>query len=154
MNLIDFMKSAGEKIFGVLTPGNAQADTQANVQATFKEHLKTVGLGNPDIQTELQGSTVIVTGNVASHEEREKILLALGNVAGIDKVDDQLTVSASASPDLQSRFVTVESGDTLSKIAKRVYGDPNQYQKIFEANKPMLSHPDKIYPGQVLRIPD
>ena len=49
---------------------------------------------------------------------------------------------------------TVKSGDTLSKIAKEMYGDANQYNKIFEANKPLLSDPNKIYPGQVLRIPN
>jgi len=53
-----------------------------------------------------------------------------------------------------ARFVTVKKGDTLSAISVVVYGNANQYNKIFEANKPMLSHPDKIYPGQVLRIPD
>jgi nucleoid-associated protein YgaU len=47
----------------------------------------------------------------------------------------------------------VVSGDNLSKIAKKFYGDANKYPVIFEANKPMLSHPDKIYPGQMLRIP-
>ena len=47
----------------------------------------------------------------------------------------------------------VKPGDTLSKIAKEEYGDANTYMKIFEANKPMLSNPDKIYPGQMLRIP-
>ena len=50
-------------------------------------------------------------------------------------------------------FHTVASGDTLSAIARKVYGDANKYPVIFEANKPMLSNPDKIYPGQVLRIP-
>ena len=61
-----------------------------------------------------------------------------------------MTVAQSSET---SRFYTVKSGDTLSKISKEMYGNPNQYMKIFEANKPMLSHPDKIYPGQVLRIP-
>jgi nucleoid-associated protein YgaU len=51
------------------------------------------------------------------------------------------------------RPTTRWSGDTLSKIAKEAYGDANAYMKIFEANKPMLSNPDKIYPGQKLRIP-
>jgi nucleoid-associated protein YgaU len=41
----------------------------------------------------------------------------------------------------------------LSKISKEFYGNPNKYPQIFEANKPMLTHPDKIYPGQLLRIP-
>lgn len=48
---------------------------------------------------------------------------------------------------------TVQKGDTLSAIAKKHYGDASKYNAIFEANKPMLTHPDKIYPGQVLRIP-
>jgi nucleoid-associated protein YgaU len=50
-------------------------------------------------------------------------------------------------------FHTVKSGDTLSAISKQVYGDANKYNAIFEANRPMLSSPDKIYPGQSLRIP-
>ena len=54
---------------------------------------------------------------------------------------------------LESRFYTVKSGDSLSKIAKEMYGNANDYMKIFDANKPMLSDPNKIYPGQVLRIP-
>ena len=53
----------------------------------------------------------------------------------------------------QSNMYTVVSGDTLSAIAKKEYGDANKYMKIFEANQPMLSDPNKIYPGQVLRIP-
>ena len=52
-----------------------------------------------------------------------------------------------------AQFHTVVSGDSLSKIAKEFYGDAMKYPVIFEANKPMLTHPDKIYPGQVLRIP-
>jgi nucleoid-associated protein YgaU len=53
----------------------------------------------------------------------------------------------------EAKFYTVVKGDTLSKIAKEFYGNANAYMKIFEANKPMLAHPDKIYPGQNLRIP-
>ena len=66
-------------------------------------------------------------------------------------MEDKITV-AQAAP--EARFVTVKKGDTLSSIAKAEYGNANAYMKIFEANKPMLSHPDKIYPGQVLRIPE
>jgi len=57
------------------------------------------------------------------------------------------------NPQPEARYYTVAKGDTLSKISKEMYGDPNKYPQIFEANKPMLGHPDKIYPGQVLRIP-
>ena len=48
---------------------------------------------------------------------------------------------------------TVEAGDTLSKISKQFYGDANQYMKIFNANRDQLSDPDKIRPGQTLKIP-
>jgi LysM repeat protein len=65
-------------------------------------------------------------------------------------VHDNLAVD---KPEPEAKFYTVVKGDTLSKIAKDSYGNANKYMKIFEANQPMLKHPDKIYPGQVLRIP-
>jgi nucleoid-associated protein YgaU len=68
----------------------------------------------------------------------------------VTQVDDAMTVAVPADA---SRYYTVVRGDTLSAISKTQYGDANKYLKIFEANKPMLSNPDKIYPGQVLRIP-
>lgn len=146
MSLFSFVKEAGEKLIDLLTPGNANAEEQ------LKKHVEKVGLGNPDITATVTGDTVTLKGEVASQEEKEKIILAAGNIAGVASVDDQITVTGPVAKAAQ--FVTVEKGDTLSAISKRVYGDPNKYQKIFEANKPMLSHPDKIYPGQVLRIPE
>lgn len=146
MSLFSFVKEAGEKLIDLLTPGNANAGEQ------LKEHVAKVGLGNPNVQATVNGDTVTVTGEVGSQEEKEKILLALGNIAGVASVDDQITVAGPVAQ--AARFVTVKKGDTLSAIAKTEYGDANKYNKIFEANKPMLSHPDKIYPGQVLRIPE
>ena len=58
----------------------------------------------------------------------------------------------STAPDGDQTY-TVVAGDNLSKISKQFYGDPNKYVKIFDANKPMLTSPDRIYPGQKLRIP-
>ena len=145
MSLLSFVQEAGEKLIDLLTPGNANASEQ------LKEHVSKVGLGNPNVQTTVDGDKVTVTGEVATQEEKEKILLALGNIAGVASVDDQITVSGPVV--VASRFVVVKSGDTLSAISKTVYGDANKYNKIFEANKPLLSHPDKIYPGQTLRIP-
>ena len=86
-----------------------------------------------------------IKGDAVSKEVREKVILAVGNVAGVAEVEDD-------SAD-HTVFHTVESGDTLSAIAKKTLGSANRYMEIFEANKPMLSDPDKIYPGQVLRIP-
>ena len=81
---------------------------------------------------------------------KEKIILAVGNVEGVEGVEDNAGVGVEGRA---SQFHTVVSGDTLSKISKTYYGTWRLYPEIFEANKPMLSHPDKIYPGQVLRIP-
>ena len=146
MSIFSFIKEAGEKVIDLLTPGNAHAGDQ------LKEHVAKVGLGNPNITTEVDGDKVTVKGEVATQEEKEKILLALGNISGVATVDDQITVT---EPVLKAaRFVVVKKGDTLSAISLAVYGNANQYNKIFEANKPLLSHPDKIYPGQTLRIPE
>ena len=69
---------------------------------------------------------------------------------GVARVDDRLEV---LQKEPEAQFYTVKSGDSLSKIAKVFYGNAMKYPVIFEANKPMLKSPDKIYPGQVLRIP-
>ena len=61
--------------------------------------------------------------------------------------------AAAAAPADAPLFHTVQKGETLSAIAKHYLGSANRYREIFEANKPMLSDPDKIYPGQTLRIP-
>ncbi|MEV4855472.1 LysM peptidoglycan-binding domain-containing protein [Pantoea agglomerans] len=68
----------------------------------------------------------------------------------VDKNVEDKSVAAAGS----NRTYTVKSGDTLSAIAKQFYNDASQYMKIFEANKNLLSSPDKIAPGQVLTIPE
>ncbi|MHC8356343.1 peptidoglycan-binding protein LysM [Pseudomonas sp. LB3P81] len=144
MSIFSFVKEAGEKLIDLLTPGNANEQ--------LKEHISKVGLGNPNVQATVDGDKVSVIGEVASQEEKEKILLAVGNIAGVGSVDDQITVTGPVVT--AATFVTVVKGDTLSAISLRVYGDANKYQKIFEANKPMLKDVNKIYPGQSLRIPE
>lgn len=146
MSLFSFVKEAGEKLIDLLTPGNANAEEQ------LKKHVQEVGLGNPNISATVEGDKVILKGEVGSQEEKEKLILAAGNIAGVASVEDQITVTGPVAE--AARFVTVETGDTLSAISKKVYGDANKYNKIFEANKPMLKDPNKIYPGQVLRIPE
>ncbi|MFW9079073.1 peptidoglycan-binding protein LysM [Pseudomonas sp. P2757] len=145
MSIFSFVKEAGEKLIDLLTPGNANAGEQ------LKEHISKVGLGNPNIQATVEGDKVTLTGEVASQEEKEKILLAVGNIEGVGSVDDQITVTGPVV--VAAEFVEVKAGDTLSAISLRVYGNANQYQKIFDANKPMLKDVNKIYPGQKLRIP-
>ena len=163
MGLIDFMKDAGEKLFG---RGNAQAATPAaDAGASDKAaaansaagdailaYIKSQNLSATGLTVTFDGaaSTVSVFGVAPDQETREKIVLCCGNVSGVSKVNDMMTVDKSAP---EAKYYTVVSGDTLSKISKQSYGDANKYMKIFEANKPMLSNPDKIYPGQKLRIP-
>ncbi|QJI32182.1 peptidoglycan-binding protein LysM [Pseudomonas sp. ADAK18] len=146
MSIFSFVKEAGEKLIDLLTPGNANASEE------LKKHIQDVGLGNPNVTATVDGDKVTITGEVGTQEEKEKILLAAGNIAGVASVDDQITVTGAATA--AARFVVVKSGDTLSAISLAVYGNANQYNKIFEANKPMLKDVNKIYPGQTLRIPE
>jgi nucleoid-associated protein YgaU len=116
----------------------------------LKDKVAELGLKSDGLDVSVDGDTVKVSGKAMSQEEREKIVLALGNVAGIASVEDSFE-AVDAAP--EATFYTVKKGDNLSKIAKASYGKSSKYPVIFEANRPMLNHPDKIYPGQVLRIP-
>jgi nucleoid-associated protein YgaU len=144
MGLWDFVKSAGEKLLGI---GGASADEPK--ADNLKAAVQKLGLPVDALDIKVDGDTVKVGGKAPSQEIKEKIILALGNVEGIGKVEDSIETPAGDA----ATFYTVQSGDTLSAISKKHYGDANKYITIFEANRPMLSHPDKIYPGQVLRIP-
>lgn len=155
MGLFSFIKDAGEKLFGHkeeaqdVSPEEKTRLNQAAAQAILN-HINSLGLKWSDLMVSYKSGQVVITGSTPDQENREKIILAAGNVQGVDNVDDQLTVEAAAA---ESRFYTVVKGDTLSKIAASQYGNAAKYPVIFEANKPMLTHPDKIYPGQNLRIP-
>lgn len=153
MGLLSFFKGVGEKIFhsDQVTPQPADAEKVEPVRAqALLDHVKQLGLAYNTLTVKTKGDTVTLTGSVKTQEDSEKIALAVGNVEGVTSVDNQLTVDTPAP---EGKFYTVKSGDSLSKIAKEMYGDPMKYGVIFEANKPMLSDPDKIYPDQVLRIP-
>jgi nucleoid-associated protein YgaU len=159
MGLISFFRDAGQKLFGKEVKA-AQADpaqaAEANRAAAtaIENHLASFNLPVTALTVtyDLATSTAKVYGIAKDQATRERAILAAGNVDGVQQVDDQMTVEvAAAAPPAQ--FYTVVKGDTLSKIAKQFYGDANAYNAIFEANKPMLKHPDKIYPGQSLRIP-
>lgn len=145
MGLLSFIKDVGEKIFG-------GSEAQAATPDALKKELDKLGLGAEGLDVSVDGDKVTVKGKAASTEEAEKIALALGNTLGVAAVDNQLQVDA---PAVEAVFYTVQKGDTLWKVAETQYGKGKgaKYTVIFEAYKPMLTHPDKIYPGQVLRIP-
>jgi len=148
MGLIDFVLGAGDKLFG---PKESDQERSAKVE----NQVRRMGLSVEMLRIEVKGDQATVTGKVHSQAEREKIVLTVGNTNGISKVDDRLELvkKEAAVKEPEARYYTVVKGDSLSKIAKVQYGDAMKYPVIFEANKPMLTDPDKIYPGQVLRIP-
>lgn len=161
MGLIDFVKSAGAKIFGGDEPKAAPAAATRSVEesrriiderraAALVNAVKALALEVEDLAVKVSGDKATVSGKTPNQETREKVILVVGNTNGIGQVDDRLEVVASEP---EAVYYTVKSGDTLSKIAKEHYGNAMKYPVIFEANKPMLKDPDKIYPGQVLRIP-
>ncbi len=168
MGIVSFFKEAGEKLFGskdaeAAAAAAAQAPSQADLQEraraanesaakAIEKYIAAQSLSADGLAVEFDGasSTVTVSGQAADQATKEKILLCCGNVQGVAAVSDLMTV---AQPADESQYHTVVKGDTLSAIAKKFYGNANLYPKIFEANKPMLGHPDKIYPGQLLRIP-
>lgn len=153
MGLVEFVKQAGETLFGA-DPAAAEATSDEVVLSkratSLEERVRALALPVDDLKIKLAGTTAVVKGRAASQADREKVVLAIGNTAGIAAVDDRLEV---AGGEAAARYYTVASGDTLSKIAKSSYGDASKYAIVFEANKPMLKDPDRIYPGQVLRIP-
>lgn len=181
MGLFSFIASAGTKLFGGKKPSEIP-----NLADVIGKHVASVGLPAKHLHYWLEGETVVASGWVDDKATKEKVVLAVGNVEGVDKVADRIVVGAppvfkkaeaapvaaeavpveavpaivlpseaeiAAQEEWTSKSYVVEKGDTLSKIAKEFYGNANKYPVIFEANKPMLSHPDKIYPGQMLRIP-
>ena len=131
----------------------SENDVAATAGAAIEKYIASQGLKADGLNVGYDGAsqTVTVSGVAPDQATKEKVVLCCGNVASVAKVNDMLTVATPAEP--ESNYHTVKSGDTLSKIAKEAYGDANAYMKIFEANKPMLKDPNKIYPGQMLRIP-
>ena len=150
MGLISFLKGAGEKVFGKSDKTLEKEKAEAIVN-----HINKYDLNVKDLLVTVDGETVTLNGEVSSVLERNRVVVVTGNVDGISSVNDNLTLNIPEPVivEPEKQYYTVVSGDYLSKISKRVYGDAMKYNIIFEANKPMLTDPDKIYPGQVLVIP-
>lgn len=176
MSLMTFVKEAGERILSnaraavQLHPGsqahesNAAAPQSAPSSAAkavsqtdaageaIINYIRVQNLEVDDLQVSFDAptSTVKVSGVAKDQATKEKVILCCGNIEGVEKVDDHLQVKESAP---EAQYHAVVRGETLSAIAKQYYGNANKYMTIFEANKPMLKDPNKIYPGQLLRIP-
>lgn len=177
MGIFDFVKDAGEGLKDKVLGDDGADDLTKTVEVSSErveqlrreniaQEVAKLDIDGEQVNVEVNGSVAVLTGSAPSQEALEKIVLCAGNQFGIAQVDCQLRVDApepaeaadtgaaapaAAAP--ESVFYTVQSGDTLGKIAQEHYGAAGKYMAIFEANQPMLSDPDKIYPGQKLRIP-
>ncbi len=159
MGLFSFLKNVGASVLG----GKNNA---GDIEKMLNKELSGKIL---NLKAEVSESTAKLSGTCDSLPTKEKAILLTGNTKGIDLVDgDNLLYPEpkpaeaaapvpGAVPELAetevSQFYEIKSGDTLSKIAKQHYGDANKYPLIFEANREVIKHPDKIYPGQQIRIP-
>jgi nucleoid-associated protein YgaU len=154
MGLFEFLKGSGSRILDKkeedkVVKVSVDATNKAKVDAMTKA-VEKLNLPVQNLSIMLNDDVVTVFGTAESQYARELVVLTLGNNADVARVDDRMSV---VKPEPESTFYEVKSGDTLSKIAKAHYGDASKYKLIFEANTPMLKDPDKIYPGQKLRIP-
>jgi len=152
MGIFSFIKNAGAKVFGI---GKTTEEEAAEKSAKLVDAVNKLELSVENLVVGVDDDKATVSGEAADLATKEKVVLVVGNTDGIASVEDNMTVAEVEEIEeaAMAQFHTVVSGDTLGKIAKEFYGDAMKYPVIFEANKPMLSHPDKIYPGQVLRIP-
>lgn len=152
MGIFSFIKNAGAKVFGI---GKTTEEEAAEKSAKLVDAVNKLELSVENLVVALDDDKATISGEAADLATKEKVVLVVGNTEGIASVEDNMTVAEVEEIEeaAMAQFHTVESGDTLGKIAKEYYGNAGKYSVIFEANKPMLSHPDKIYPGQVLRIP-
>ena len=124
--------------------------SEAKKSTQLETYVRDLGLEITHLDIRFDDGRADISGKVADQAAREKVILAVGNVEGVGQVSDDIEVAADSD---ESQMHVVQSGDTLSAIAKEYYGDAMKYPAIFEANRPMLKDPDLIYPGQVLRIP-
>jgi nucleoid-associated protein YgaU len=165
MGIFDFVKEAGAKLGfgggddardeGIEKLGaDMQDDDPVLANRMRGNALARAVMGHgfevEDLRVDYDDGTATVFGKVTDQATLERVILALGNVQGVARVDDRIEV---AEPAPEALLYTVQSGDSLSKISLAHYGDAMKYMVIFEANQPMLDNPDRIYPGQVLRIP-
>lgn len=167
MGMFDFVKEAGAKLFGkkkeapapepqinharqAYLRAQAEREEEAARSAALESMLEEYGYDTTRLDVQFDDGDVTLVGSVDAQDELEAIVLLVGNTEGVSRVDAQLEVLNPTPP---ATFYTVAKGDNLSKIAMQFYGTSSRYREIFEANRPMLADPDKIYPGQVLRIP-
>lgn len=164
-------------IFDSIKNALGKGEPEPDVTVSPSQVLREAGIDPSRLKFGFGTGSIAVSGEVADEATRGKVVELLSAIKGIDDVQDRMTVAppepppapqaeAPAKPEAAAeepsgddaaeagRSYTVVAGDTLWKIAEREYGNGAQYMKIFEANTDILENPDRIFPGQVLKIPD
>jgi nucleoid-associated protein YgaU len=141
MGLFDFAKDMGKKIFG-------KDDDPAE---KIKESIEADNPGITDLGVAFDDGSVDLSGKAESAEAVEKAVLMAGNVNGVTDVKIDNMEAPAPAPEVE--YYTIVSGDSLSKIASKYYGNAMDYPKLFEANREVIKDADLIYPGQKIRIP-
>ncbi|MCF7971188.1 MAG: peptidoglycan-binding protein LysM [Methylococcaceae bacterium] len=157
MGLFDFAKEIGSKLF------TSDADAAKNIT----DHILANNPGLDSLNVVFKDGEAILIGETSSFEAAQKAVLMAGNVKGVSKVTPKFQINdvetgtetqteaeivAALEPDNVEYYI-IQSGDSLSKIAKKYYKNAAEYPRIFEANKEVIKDPDLIYPGQKIRIP-
>ncbi len=162
-SLFGFVKDIGRRVF----------NTDEDAAEKIKEFINANNPGVKNLEVSYDDGIVKLSGECTSGEAHEKTVLMAGNCKGVKDVyaaeltypaPQAATKSAPATgggpaeaPDApgptDAEFYVIQAGDTLSKLAKKHYGNAMQYMKIFEANREVIQDPDKIFVGQKIRIP-
>lgn len=149
MGLFDFASNIGSKLFS----------NDADAAAKISEHIEANNPGINDLSVIFKDGTATIIGVTDSTEAAQKVILMAGNVEGVEEVIPKIQINdvegdiAAALEPGNVEYYVIQSGDSLSKIAKEYYQDAMEYPRIFEANKEVIKDPDLIYPGQKIRIP-
>lgn len=141
MGLFDFVKSIGTKLF------NSEAEAAEKIKA----HIEQDNPGVEGLQVAFEDGVVSLSGAADSAEAMEKAVLMAGNVKGVKNINADGLAAPPAEDKVE--YYTIVSGDTLSKLAKKYYGDAGAYPRIYNANLEVIKDPNLIYVGQKIRIP-
>ncbi len=143
MGLFDFVKDVGHKLFG----------SKEEASEKIKEHIEEDNPGVEGLEVNMdENGTVSLSGKAASKEAMEKAVLMAGNIEGVSKVDVSNLEAPEEESEVKVEYYIIQKGDTLWKIAEKFYGNGAKYTKIVEDNKEVIKDPDKIFPGQKIRI--
>jgi len=146
MGIFDFVRNIGANVLG--DGGEEAAAIEKNITTLLGDRVE-------NLKVDYEDGTVRIGGTVDSYTTRQKLVLLAGNVKGVEKVnDDALKVRPQAKPEPEFTFYTIVKGDSLSKIAKRFYGDASKWPVLFAENREVIQNADLIYPGQVIRVPE